>query len=68
MVTLDKHVGEMSAAETTILVDPKERILKQITVEDVKAANVLFDQLMGTAVAPRKEYIKKHSKEAVYAE
>ena len=66
MVTLDKHVGEMDATETTILVDPEQRIIKQITVDDVNAANTLFDQLMGTAVAPRKEYIKIHSKEATY--
>lgn len=58
----------MSDTETTILVDPKERIIKQITIEDVKAANILFDQLMGTAIAPRKEFIKAHSKEATYAE
>lgn len=61
-----KGLGEMSDVETTILVDPKQRIIKQITVEDVKAANALFDQLMGTAVAPRKAYIKEHSKEATY--
>ncbi len=61
-----KGLGEMSDTETTILVDPNKRILKQITVEDVKATNVLFDQLMGTATSPRKEYIKLHSKEATY--
>ena len=31
------------------------------------AANILFEQLMGTAVAPRKQFIKEHSKEATYA-
>ena len=67
MVTKDKYVGEMSVEETEqTLTDPNERILKQITVEDVNAANVLFDQLMGTGVTARKEFIKLHSKEATY--
>ena len=62
-----KGLGEMSVEETEqTLTDPNERILKQITVEDVSAANVLFEQLMGTGVTARKEYIRLHSKEAVY--
>jgi DNA gyrase/topoisomerase IV subunit B len=61
-----KGLGEMSPEETEILVDPKQRIIKQITVDDVKAADLLFDQLMGTGVAPRKQYIQEHSKEAEY--
>ena len=66
-MTKDKYVGEMSVEETEqTLTDPNERILKQITVEDVNAANVLFDQLMGTGVTARKEFIKLHSKEATY--
>ena len=66
-MTKDKYVGEMSVEETEqTLTDPNERILKQITVEDINAANVLFDQLMGTGVTARKEYIKLHSKEATY--
>ena len=66
-MTKDKYVGEMSVEETEqTLTDPNERILKQITVEDINAANVLFDQLMGTGVVARKEYIKLHSKEATY--
>ena len=56
----------MDAEETTILVDPNERIIHQVTVEDVKAADKLFDDLMGTAVTPRKKYIKEHSAEATY--
>ena len=62
-----KGLGEMSVEETEqTLTDPNERILKQITVEDINAADVLFDQLMGTGVTARKEYIKLHSKEATY--
>lgn len=56
----------MDAEETTILVDPKERIIHQVTVEDVKAADKLFDDLMGTQILPRKKFIQQHSKEANY--
>ena len=63
-----KGLGEMSEDETEILVDPEQRTLCQVTVEDVAAANVLFDQLMGTGVAPRKKFIQDHSKEAVYGD
>ena len=67
MVTLDQHVGEMDVDETEeTLTDPNNRIIKQITVEDVKATDVLFDQLMGTGVVARKAYIKAHSHEATY--
>ena len=62
-----KGLGEMDVDETEqTLTDPAKRIIKQITVEDVKAADVLFDQLMGTGVVARKEYIKNHSEEATY--
>lgn len=61
-----KGLGEMDADETEILVDPDKRTLCQVTVEDVKAADHLFDDLMGTAVLPRKRYIQEHSKEATY--
>ena len=45
----------MSPDETSILVDPDQRIIKQVTVEDVAAANKLFDDLMGTQIIPRKD-------------
>ena len=63
---VEQYVGEMSDEETEeTLTDPKNRIIKQITVEDVAAADKLFDDLMGTAITPRKNYIKEHSKEAI---
>ena len=63
-----KGLGEMDVEETEeTLTNPNNRIIKQITVEDINAANILFEQLMGTAVAPRKQFIKEHSKEATYA-
>lgn len=62
-----KGLGEMSVEETEeTLTDPNNRIIKQINVEDTNAANVLFEQLMGTGITSRKTYIKEHSQEAVY--
>lgn len=48
------------------LTDPENRIIKQITVEDVEKTNKLFEDLMGSGVVARKIYIKEHSKEATY--
>ena len=64
-----KGLGEMDEEELEeTLLDPELRVIKQITVEDIKAANKLFDDLMGTAIVPRKLFIKEHSKEAANAE
>ena len=65
-LTRMKGLGEMDEIETKILVDPAQRIINQVTVEDVKAADRLFDDLMGDAVVPRKKFIKDHSDEAKY--
>lgn len=65
-LTRMKGLGEMDVKETHLLTDPEQRIINQVTVEDVKAADKLFDDLMGDAILPRKEYIKKHSNEATY--
>lgn len=61
-----KGLGEMDVDETDVLVNPELRNIRQITVEDAMAADALFDDLMGTAIAPRKEFIKQHSQEATY--
>ena len=62
-----KGLGEMSVDETEeTLTDPNNRIIKQITVKDVDAADLLFSDLMGTKVIPRKDYIRNHSQEAIY--
>jgi DNA gyrase subunit B len=62
-----KGLGELGPDETEeTLVDPENRIIKQVTVADAELATKLFDDLMGTAITPRKLYIKEHSKEATY--
>lgn len=59
-----KGLGEMDADELEeSLLDANQRVLKQITVEDAEAAEMLFDRLMGTTVIYRKKYIEEHSQE-----
>ncbi|MEO6077364.1 MAG: DNA topoisomerase (ATP-hydrolyzing) subunit B [Candidatus Andersenbacteria bacterium] len=58
-----KGLGEMNPGElweTTM--DPMNRILKQVTIEDVTEADRMFDVLMGAEVAPRKKWIQTHAK------
>ena len=62
-----KGLGEMDVEETSLLVDPDKRIIHQVTVEDAKEADKLFDALMGEAITPRKEFIKKYSDQATYS-
>lgn len=63
-----KGLGEMDVEETEeTLTNPENRIIKQITVEDIEQVNILFEQLMGTGVTARKQFIKDHSEEATYA-
>jgi DNA gyrase subunit B len=53
-----KGLGEMDAdqlAETTM--DPRRRTLRRITADDADAALKVFELLMGSDVAPRKEFI-----------
>ena len=62
-----KGLGEMDVDETEeTLTEPNQRIIKQITIEDATAADKLFNDLMGTGIVARKEYIKEHSNEAKY--
>ena len=58
-----KGLGEMNPGElweTTM--NPENRVLKQVKVEDIKEADKIFDILMGSEVAPRKRFIQTHAK------
>jgi DNA gyrase subunit B len=58
-----KGLGEMNAEElweTTM--NPKSRVLLQVTVEDAAAVNETFEKLMGPDVEPRKKFIQAHAK------
>ncbi|MDR0438761.1 MAG: DNA topoisomerase IV subunit B, partial [Methanocalculaceae archaeon] len=59
-----KGLGEMNASQlwdTTM--NPENRILKQVRIEDASYANEIFEKLMGDDVVPRKDFIKRHAGE-----
>jgi DNA gyrase subunit B len=64
-ITRFKGLGEMNAEElrqTTL--DPANRTLLQVRMDDPAAADELFRVLMGDKVEPRREFIEKHALEA----
>jgi len=58
-----KGLGEMNPEqlwETTM--NPENRVMKIVTIEDAEKASEVFDVLMGSEVAPRKKFIQTHAK------
>ena len=62
-----KGLGEMNPEqlwETTM--NPKNRILKKITIRDAELANSIFDILMGMDVEKRRNFLEEHSTEVSF--
>ena len=60
-----KGLGEMNPEqlwETTM--NPTNRVLKRVSIEDATAADEVFNMLMGSEVPPRKKFIQTHAKYA----
>ena len=65
LINRNKGLGEQDSSELgPCILDPETRNVAQIGVEDKTKADNLFDILMGTVVAPRREWLLAHSEEA----
>ena len=42
--------------------DPEKRTMLKVNIDDAEAADEIFKKLMGSDVAPRKEFIQQHAK------
>ncbi len=58
-----KGLGEMNPEELwSTTMNPENRVLLQVTIENTKDADQIFDILMGEEVPPRKKFIQTHAK------
>jgi DNA gyrase subunit B len=61
-LTRFKGLGEMNSEELwDTSMDPEQRVLMQIGMQDAAAADEIFRVLMGDVVEPRREFIEKHA-------
>ena len=60
-----KGLGEMDPDQLwATTMDPEQRIVMQVTIDDAAAAERAVSELMGSEVEPRKKYIQEHAKDA----
>ena len=60
-----KGLAEMEAEQLwESAMNPETRVLKQITLDDAAAADLMFSILMGEDVEARREFIQKNAKDA----
>ena len=59
-----KGLGEMDPEQLwTTTMDPKNRIMLRVSIEDAMAAELAVSNLMGTTVEKRKDFIQTHAKD-----
>ena len=56
-----KGTREMDPTHMETTMNPENRTLKQVTIENAADADIIFTMLMGEEVAPRREFIEENA-------